>query len=202
MILRSTMVLGTTVGEDDSSGEMSHVTARRIILSPTVVCCRFFRYICAFKFLFIMGFLTFLEVLLEIGLLVLAIKFLVKFWKLCDDVSVIRKLREGEIRSSVNSCASSSTVQSDSNSGSSPKSVPVVNQATPDSWRRLNSLKMYDDVRINGIICSYHGEQKGLHVFYPYSNQDLSGQDHLSKDSVGNVCFMLEDEDAAAMIGK
>ena len=80
-----------------------------------------------------MGFLAFLEVLLEIGLLVLTIKYLVKFWKLCDDVSVIRKLREGEMRSSVNSRASSSIVKSDSDSGSSQKSVAVVNQATPDS---------------------------------------------------------------------
>ena len=149
-----------------------------------------------------MGLLSFIEVLLEIGLLVLTIKFLVKFWKLCDDVSVIRKLREGEIRSSVNSRHSEKSVQSDSYSGSAQKTGNIVNRATPDSWRRLNSLKLYDDVRINGILCSYHGEENGLHMFYPYSGEDLSGQNLLSKDSVGNICFMLEDEDAAAMIGK
>lgn len=156
--------------------------------------------------------MTGLYIFLGIGAAILEVLMIVKYFAMASDLRKIRNLLDDYIAlSSTTRSPQSQPYQNQTPSSivaasqsSAPQSAPNPstggNSFDPVKWNRLKSLKLYEDVYINGIKCSYYGVFERKHSFYPFDGQDLTGKRYLVKDNVGNFYFALTDSQAVSMM--
>lgn len=145
---------------------------------------------------------TFFTIFFDLIALIILIAFLVKFWHVCDDVREIKDrlagsnhnpgYSAGAAKSQGNQTVDMSTAKAANTRHSHPKII--------EARRILNSLKQYDEIKVNGVKCYYMGSKDGYRIFMPASNQNLTGKKYLSKDSAGNDCFQIPDYVAEDLI--